>query len=85
MKEPQPLHFSQTFKKQQAKLDRPLRMQIRDKLQQVARGTLNPRSLRYDKKGLWKIRVGKYRVILSAADDGGWNVLFIGHRQTIYK
>lgn len=53
-------------------------------------GTENPRiqgkGLSHDKKGIWRYRVGKYRILANIKDDRLVILLIdFGHRKDIYK
>lgn len=74
--------------KQLRKLDRPIARRVLDFMDEVA-GLANPRSrgkgLVGDRAGIWRYRVGDYR-ILCDVDDGKLRILAleVGHRDQIY-
>ena len=75
--------------KQLRKLDRPVQKRLLDWLLDRIEGCKNPRhfgeSLRGDLAGLWRYRVGGYRIICEIQDDKLVVLaLLIGHRREIY-
>lgn len=82
------VEYAKTALKQLGKLDRPTAARILDYMDDTVDGR-NPRdrgkALVGDKAGLWRYRIGNYRVICSI-DDGRCIVLAleIGHRSNIY-
>ena len=71
------------------KLDRPVAKRIVDYLEEVGRLD-DPRSrgkgLVGDRVGLWRYRVGDYRVLCEVRDDELVILaLEVGHRSTVYK
>ena len=82
------VEFTRTAEKQMAKLDRQVQRAILDYLRKRVRA--NPRQLgkplRGDKKGLWRYRVGDYRLICDMKDDVTTVlVLASGHRKEVYR
>lgn len=72
------------------KLDKPVRERILDYLNDRIEGCKNPRHfgdpLKGDKAGLWRYRVGDYRVICEIQEQRIVVLaLSIGHRREIYK
>jgi mRNA interferase RelE/StbE len=70
-------------------LDKPTKQRLESFIEQLA-GTTNPRSagkaLQGGLKGLWRYRVGDYRLICQIKDgEIIILVLDIGHRKDIYK
>ena len=65
--------FSSKADKQFSKLDRPVQAQILDWIEANLEGTTAPRShgkaLGGKLSGLWRYRVGKYRLIVRIEDD----------------
>lgn len=81
--------FSDKAEKALAKLDRPVQKRIRDVLDAVAASGL-PRgrghSLTGNLAGLWRYRVGDYRIIVDIQDARLVIVaLDIGHRSGVYR
>ncbi|MDO4813896.1 MAG: type II toxin-antitoxin system RelE/ParE family toxin [Gemella sp.] len=76
--------------KQLKKLDKPVAEMIVRWLYKNIDGVSNPRSqgkaLTGDKQGLWRYRVGNYRVVCDIVDDRLIVLsLAVGHRKDIYK
>lgn len=72
------------------KLDRPVRDRILAYLDERIEGCKNPRHfgepLRANKAGLWRYRVGDYRIICEIQDERLVVVaIAIGHRRDVYK
>ena len=72
------------------KLDRPVQKRILDWLSDRIEGCKNPRHfgepLKGDHAGLWRYRVGNYRVLCNIQDrEIIVLVLTIGHRREIYR
>ena len=71
------------------KLDKPIKQQILKYFDKIIASNENPKSygkpLTANKKGLWRYRVGNYRVICQIRDNELLIlVLDIGHRSEIY-
>lgn len=82
--------FTGDVDKQLAKLDKHQALLITSWLRKSIEGSSNPRqygkALVGDKKGLWRYRVGDYRIIAKIEDDKVIVlVVEIGHRRDIYK
>ena len=81
--------MSETAKKQMAKLDKYTQKQIQKYINTKILNTKNPKqfgkSLERDLKGLWKYRIGDYRLVCYI-DDNVFEILAIkvGHRRYIY-
>lgn len=81
--------FDQRAYKEFKKLDRRTQKEILDYMDQRVTSSFDPRrfgkALSYDKRGLWRYRIGDYRVICQIQDDA-WIVLAlkIGHRRAVY-
>lgn len=72
------------------KLDKPVRERILDYLDERIEGCKNPRHfgepLKGDKAGLWRYRVGDYRIICELQEQRLVVLaLSIGHRREIYR
>ena len=84
------LRLSETAKRQLRKLDASNAQTILRYLNRLVLGTSDPRDrgsgLRANLAGLWRYRVGDYRVICSLEDhELVVLVLQIGHRREVYK
>lgn len=80
---------SETAAKQIERLDKPIQTRILKYLKERLLNTKNPRSfgkgLTGDKAGLWRYRVGDYRIICQVKDETVTIlVLEVGHRKNIY-
>lgn len=81
---------SKKAKKELLKIDRQQSKMIWDWLYKKLDGCNNPyfsgKALKGNKKGLWRYRVGCYRILADVDDDKIIiNIIQIGHRQGIYK
>jgi len=84
------VEFLDTAKRQLAKLDRKRQAAILDYLEDQIATLDDPRSrgkpLVGDRKGLWRYRVGDYRVLCELRDDDLIVlVVTIGHRRQVYR
>jgi mRNA interferase RelE/StbE len=84
------VEFSETATRQLRKLDRLWKRKILDYLEDEVASLGNPRgrgkALSGDKQGLWRYRVGDYRVICRIEDQRTVVlVLAAGHRREIYR
>ena len=84
------IELSSMARKQLHALDRPVQKKIVDYLAERIEGCKNPRhfgeALSADRAGLWRYRVGDYRIICEIQDDKVIVlVLTIGHRREVYK
>ena len=82
------IEYTETARKQLKKLDKAMQKRILDYMDEVAL-LENPRSkgkaLVENMRGLWRYRVGNYRVICEIQDSRIIiSVLKIGHRKNIY-
>ena len=83
------IEISPTAQKQLKALNRPIQERILHYLTDKIEGCKNPRhfgeSLRANRAGLWRYRVGNYRIICRIEDEKVVVlVLNIGHRSEIY-
>lgn len=83
------IEYSGLALKQLKKLNRSVQAEILDYMDRRIAVAVNPRdfgkSLRHDKFGLWRYRVGDYRIICQLSDKVTViTVLAVGHRSTIY-
>ena len=81
--------LTETFKKQLRKLDAAISKRVLDYLEQIEKLD-NPRSrgkgLTANLSGLWRYRVGDYRILCCIKDDELIvTVLEIGHRSSVYE
>ena len=81
--------LTETFKKQLRKLDAAISKRVLDYLEQIEKLD-NPRSrgkgLTANLSGLWRYRVGDYRILCCIKDDERIvTVLEIGHRSSVYE
>ncbi len=77
-------------RKELRKLDRQIQKKILEYMRKHICGGLNSRrfgkNLSYDKEGLWRYRIGDYRIICNINDETiTVLVLVVGHRKEIYK
>jgi len=84
------VEFSQTAKRQLRKLDRQWQAKILDYLDDEIATLEDPRTrgkaLVGDKGGLWRCRIGDYRIVCSIEDEIlTILVLEAGHRRQIYR
>jgi mRNA interferase RelE/StbE len=84
------VEFLDTAKRQLAKLDRQWQAAILDYLEDQIAPLDDPRSrgkpLVGDRKGLWRYRVGDYRILCELRDDDLIVlVVTIGHRRQVYR
>jgi mRNA interferase RelE/StbE len=84
------LETTQKFDKQLKKLDKVSQKQIAEYLQKNIHDTENPRafgkSLKGNRSGLWRYRVGDYRIICDIQDEKCIVLaLETAHRKDIYR
>ncbi len=84
------VEISGSAQKQLAKLDRPAAARILDWLESRLEGAGTPRhfgeALRGELAGLWRYRIGDFRVICEIQDQRlVIHALSIGHRREIYR
>ena len=83
------IEYSALALKQLKKLNRSVQAEILNYMDNRIASAVNPRdfgkSLRHDKFGLWRYRVGDYRIICELDDKMTVvTVLAVGHRSTVY-
>ena len=83
------IEVSDIAEKQLRKLDRPIQKRLIDWIEDRINGCKNPRHfgepLRGDLAGLWRYRVGDYRIICEIQEQQVVVlVLAIGHRRDVY-
>ena len=84
------VEFTATAEKQLKKIDRKWQGVILDYLEDEIAGLNNPRSrgkgLAGDKKGIWRYRVGDYRILCQILDaELVILAVTIGHRKDVYE
>ena len=84
------LEFSKRFDRQFSKLDKSTQRYIFNWLIKHLDNVENPRysgkSLTGNKQGLWRYRIGNYRVIVDISDTNCVIIAIeVGHRKFIYK
>ncbi|MCW6663304.1 type II toxin-antitoxin system RelE/ParE family toxin [Aerococcaceae bacterium NML190073] len=84
------LVLSEGARKQIKKLDKHVGLMLANEMKKRLDGLSNPRqhgkALVGDKKGLWRYRVGAYRIICDIQDDKLIILaLEVGHRKNIYE
>lgn len=84
------VEVKETAQNQIAKLDRKAQGDILRYLRERVQQAENPRSfgkaLHGEKKGLWRYRVGDYRLICDIQDSSSTIVvLALGHRKEVYR
>lgn len=84
------LEFSKRFDRQFSKLDKSTQRYIFNWLIKHLDNVENPRysgkSLTGNKQGLWRYRIGNYRVIVDISDTNCVTIAVeVGHRKFIYK
>lgn len=84
------IEFSESAKKELGKLDRQVQKEIRDYLRKRIGTEEDPRrfgeALLRNLSGLWKYRVGSYRVICRIEENRVTVlVLRVGHRREVYQ
>ena len=84
------IEIARTAERQIKKLDRSVQSQIVSFLRERLQSADNPRQfgkpLRGDKVGLWRYRVGHYRLICEIQDEKiTVLVLEVGHRKDVYR
>ena len=82
------LVYSKDFQKIFKKLDPSVQKLVASYIKHNLENTDNPRihgkALVGDKKGLWRYRIGNYRLIVEIRDDV-LIILTFGHRKEVYK
>jgi mRNA interferase RelE/StbE len=84
------VEFTDTAKRQLRKLDRQWQSAILDYLEDEIAKLPNPRrrgkALTGDKRGLWRYRVGDYRILCDLQEERlVILVLALGHRREVYE
>ena len=82
--------YSESVKKQLKKLDKQTARIIKNWIEKNLINTIDPRTkgkpLKGNLKGIWRYRVGDYRIFAIIEDDKLVIFLFdIGHRREVYK
>lgn len=84
------IHYTETAKTQLRKLDRQIARRLLDHMDQRVAGRNNPRetgkALTGPLGGLWRYRVGDYRIIAEIQDDALCVlVVQLGNRREVYR
>jgi len=84
------IEITRTAEKQITKLDRRAQKSIQQFLRERLRPATDPRqwgkALQGEKRGLWRYRVGNYRLICDIQDERiTILVLELGHRKDVYR
>jgi mRNA interferase RelE/StbE len=84
------VEISRTAEKQIKKLDRQIQADLVGYLRERIQEASNPRqygkALRGEKRGMWRYRVGDYRIICNIRDpEKTVVVLALGHRKHVYR
>jgi len=84
------IEITRTAEKQIKKLDPPAQQSVVRFLRERLKSAENPRQwgkpLRGDKRGLWRYRVGDYRLICNIQDERiTMLVLEVAHRKDVYR
>jgi mRNA interferase RelE/StbE len=84
------IEFSEIAVKQLQKLDKKIRLKIFDYLENRVCTSEDPKqlgkALAYKKAGLWRYRVGDYRIICQIKSETVTVfVLSVGHRKEVYR
>jgi mRNA interferase RelE/StbE len=84
------IEITRTAEKQITKLDRGAQKSIQQFLRERLRSATDPRqwgkALQGEKRGLWRYRVGDYRLICDIQDERiTILVLELGHRKDVYR
>jgi mRNA interferase RelE/StbE len=83
------IEFDERAKRDLSKLDKPIQKRIRRYLQDRIATANDPKSfghgLTHDLSGLWRFRVGDYRILCNIEDDRLIVlVVAVGHRSVVY-
>ena len=83
------VEYAPAASKQFSRLDKPIQSRIKKYMSEIA-SLNNPRSrgkaLTSNLSGLWRYRVGDYRILCRIRDDKLiMTVIEIGHRSTVYR
>jgi mRNA interferase RelE/StbE len=84
------VEFTRTAEKQITKFDRQTQARILRFLRERVQAVENPRqlgkALQGEKQGMWRYRVGDYRIICGIRDEENTvTVLVVGHRKELYR
>lgn len=84
------VEVSDFAERQLRKIDRPVRQRILDYLDDRIEGCKNPRHfgepLKGGRAGLWRYRVGDYRIVCQIRDDALIVLaIAVGHRREVYR
>ena len=80
------LVFSREFDKEFAKLPRDTQLSVMKKIRGLEDDPFVGKPLRAALKGLWSLRVGKYRVIYKVLPEKEMvQLITVGHRKRVYR
>ena len=84
------IRFAKAAIKALSKLDKPTRVilysWIKENLYECNNPRLHGKALSGDKKGMWRYRVGDYRIIADIQDESIIIlILTVGHRREVYR
>lgn len=79
------LHFGDDFLDSAKKLDNPIQLQVKKKLEKLENGEAKIEPLHRELAGKYKVRVGKYRIIFKFLNEKEIKLLEVGPRDKIYK
>ncbi len=79
------LDFGVLAKKQFYELEKDLQAKVIERLQWFLSNDVDPEGLEGNFKGLFKLRVGDYRIIYRFESETTMLVRSIGHRSRVYK
>ena len=82
-----PVVFTSQAEQNLAKLDKQIAQRILKKIRWLAEnlGTLTPEPLTGQFEGVFKLRVGDYRVLYTLEDEDSVVIRLIKHRREVYK
>ncbi len=72
------------FEKEFQKLDKAIKQRVVAKIKELEGNPKIGKPLRYDLKGLWSLRIGKYRVIYTIRENEVY-LITIKHRKKAYS
>jgi mRNA interferase RelE/StbE len=83
------IEFDPAAFRELSRLDKQIQRRILRYLRERLAGEEDPhrfgKALRGEKVGLWRYRVGDYRIVCAIEDEEEWiRVLRIGHRRSVY-
>jgi len=79
------LHFGDDFLDSFKKLDSPIQLQVKKKLEKFENGKVKIEPLHGELASKYKVRIGKYRIIFKFLNEKEIKLLEVGLRDKIYK